>query len=219
MSYTLRERKDVNYNTKLPLPRATRTRKDEKIYPIEIVESKDDDVLIHYVGYDAKYDEWRTKDDVIQPANKAKVDVYRPFNLYHELSYQIKLALDSKRRKEPEVRIEMAFDKLLFDGGLKQQGVYQGYLHGHEVYSIRDYSTLDCLLCEGWWYRCLNRHLNFCYVNEKTVRFYIHKRASVGEYNPEKGEMDELSGGNLLVFKFVRMDGLAKEWSRITGRQ
>ncbi len=82
----------------------------------------------------------------------------------------------------------MAFDKLLFNGGLKQEGVILGNSYGHEVHCIRDFSSLNGLLGECWWYRCLNTHCNFCYINIDTVQFYLDTRRSVGEYNPEKSK-------------------------------
>ena len=222
MSYTLRTRKSVKYYDNSPLPRAIKTKPvDNKIYSIEVIDTKDDKVLIHYVGYDRKYDEWRSKEEIIKPRLEKtlqKEDVYRPFSFYDELGYQIKLALDSKRRKEPDVRIEMPFDRLVFDGGLKQHGNFIGNFHGHEVFSVLQYSCLDSLLGEGWWYRCLNHLLNFCYVNKDSIRFHIHNRISVKHYNPERKEMEEISGGYSFIFKFVRMDGCATEWETITGR-
>ena len=211
-TYDLRARKDVSYTEdKTPLPRAIKV-KNDKLYPIEVVKRMDNRVLINYVGYDEKYDEWRAEEEIVEPAKK-KPDVYHPFSLYNELSYQIKLALDSKRRKEPDVKIEIPFDDVLFNGGLRLQGFSKGFSYGHEVFSIRNFSDVDLSLGVGWWYRCLNKHLNFCYVNKETVRYYLHDRVSVQQYNPDKGEIEGLSGGCSLVFKFVRMDGVAREWT------
>ena len=64
---------------------------------------------------------------------EAKLEVYQPFELHKELAYQIKLALDSRGRREPQVRIDLPFDKLLFDGGLKQLGKWSHNVRGSEV--------------------------------------------------------------------------------------
>ena len=107
-TYDLRKRKDVSYKVK-----------NDKLYPIEVVEREDNRIKIHYTGYDKKFDEWRDMKDIVQPKSTKKSSVYRPFSLYGELSYQVKLALNSSRRKEPEVRIEIPFDEVEFNGGLK----------------------------------------------------------------------------------------------------
>ena len=39
----------------------------DDLYAIEVLEEKDDQVKIHYTGYSSEYDEWRSKDDVVQP--------------------------------------------------------------------------------------------------------------------------------------------------------
>ena len=109
----------------------------------------------------------------------------------------------------------MPFDRVLFDGGLKQAGVFRGLSHGHEVFSISQFNQLDSLLGEGWWYRCLNKHMNFCYVNRETIQFYLHYRSCIPEYDPANGVMKERSGGCVLIFKFVRMDGVAQDWSTV----
>ncbi len=52
MSYTLRKRTPISYEDKLVLPRARRLKEDtKKLYSIEVLDSKDDSFLIHYVGY------------------------------------------------------------------------------------------------------------------------------------------------------------------------
>ena len=48
-SYALRERKKVDYQNKLPLPRARRNKHASRIYPIEFVEEKDEQCLIHSI--------------------------------------------------------------------------------------------------------------------------------------------------------------------------
>ena len=123
-------------------------RKDDTLYPIEVLDRKENCVLIHYVGYDSKHNEWKAKEDMV--STEERKQLYQPFNLYTELGYQVKLALDSNRRHEPDVQIEVPFDQLAFDGGLKQSGVFQSYSHGHEVYTISHFHHLDALLGVGW---------------------------------------------------------------------
>jgi len=47
------------------LPRAVRTTEDrDKLYPVDVLESRGDSVKTYYVEYDDKFDEWRKKDIV-----------------------------------------------------------------------------------------------------------------------------------------------------------
>ena len=51
-------------------------------------------------------------------------DTYTPFHLHSELAYQIKLSLRPSTRADPDVRIEIPFDRFLFIGGLQQVGKF-----------------------------------------------------------------------------------------------
>ena len=112
------------------------------------------------------------------------------------------------------LRIELPFDKLLFDGGLKQHGHLLRKAHGHEIFTIRRYADLEPLLGEGWHIRGLNDSLDFCYVNLHTVQFYLHQRKDIVEYTPEGTKT--IHGGLVLIFRFVRMDGVHRQWESVS---
>ena len=59
------------------------------------------------------------------------------------------------------MRIDVPFDKLLFDGGLKHHGHMLRTFHGHDIYTIHCYSDLEPLLGEGWHMRGINDSINF----------------------------------------------------------
>ena len=48
------------------------------------------------------------------------------------------------------MKIEVPFDKLLFDGDLKQHGHMLHTFHEHDIYTIHHYSDLESQLGEGW---------------------------------------------------------------------
>ena len=55
--------------------------------------------------------------------------------------------------------------------------------------------------------------MDFCYVKRDTVEYYLHRRAPVEEFN-ENGDLIQTHPGcYVLIFKFVRMDGVAPELS------
>ena len=72
-----REPKDyIKDNFKLPRLRRTsgNSRKDNKLYELEVLEEDDGRVKVHYLGYDSQYDEWRDRDDIVslQPRNEGE---------------------------------------------------------------------------------------------------------------------------------------------------
>lgn len=103
-SYNLR--RGVQKNNKelenIKLPRLTRVRAEkDKLYSVTVLKENGDKVKIHYKGYDEEYDEWRNRDE------PAPTELYKQFELHQEVAMQIKLALNSKNRTDPDVCIEV----------------------------------------------------------------------------------------------------------------
>lgn len=122
------------------------------------------------------------------------------------------MALNSSSRSDPDVRIELSFDYFLFCGGLKQAGYLIKLSRGNEIFGIRSYSALNSLLGEYWYVRVLNRQQDFCYAMLDTVQFYMYRRANiVTSYEP----LRQLEGGHVLVFKFVRGDGVQRQYAEL----
>lgn len=111
------------------------------------------------------------------------------------------------------MRLELPFDKILFEGGLKKMGKPLRLSHGHEIYTIKCYGDLKPFLGSRWYIRALNEHLDFCYVNLDTVQFHLHSRQPLEEYS-EHGS-SYIIGGHVLVFRFVRMDGVKADWDKV----
>ena len=70
MAYDLRVRKVKNYKEIVSVEQckaaAKKRPREEKLYELEVVEKDKPNrrVKVHYVGYDAEYDEWRDEKDV-----------------------------------------------------------------------------------------------------------------------------------------------------------
>ncbi len=139
--------------------------------------------------------------------------MYTPYEPHKELAFQIKLALDSGNRRDPKTRIELPFDRVLFTGGLQSCGTVVSTTRGRTVYTITKYGDLVPLLGERWFMRGLNERLNFCYVNLETVRFYTYERKPIVDFTPAGKQI--INGANILVFRFVRMDGVESKWEEI----
>ena len=108
---------------KIPrMPRRTTKKYDsQKLYSVEIVETEDDRVKVHYVGYSSKYDEWKDKSEIKFSQCEDEVadpDIYEPFSLHKELSLKIKRALSCNRTASPNIKISMPFDLLIFNGSV-----------------------------------------------------------------------------------------------------
>ena len=128
---------------------------------------------IHYTGYCSDYDEWRSADDIVQPKVPER---YRPFDHHQQLAYAIKSSLYSGRDRDPSMRLEIPFDKLMFQGGMKMAGKFVKVVEGEEHYTIDHHEDLSPLIGERWFIRGINSHLDFCAVVAKTVTFYLHKK-------------------------------------------
>lgn len=87
-------------------------------------------------------------------------------------------------------------------GGLQQAGKFVKRSRGHDIYTMRKFSSLAPLIGHQWHLRVLNREIDFCYVILRTVQFYLHKREDA--VDPAR----TVDGGCVLVFWFVRGDGV-----------
>ena len=136
------KRVDYRELNKVVLPRATREKKS-RLYSVEIVERNvlAGKVKIHYVGYSSSDDEWRDAADVVDLCEAQPSYLISPsFSLYQELALMIKASLQSSRKESPEVKITMNFDKVQFDGGIRQLEKLKSDERGIKKYTIDCYS-------------------------------------------------------------------------------
>ena len=219
MSYNTRG-KVVDYKelvtVKLPRSRADDRCNDSTLYPVEVIEedSVAGRVKIHYVGYGARYDEWRDNNDIVDTSG----EIPRPllgtnFSLFQELACKIKLALKSSRKASPEAKIELSFDQTMFEE-MKGKGTLKKKHRGKEIYGITKYGDLDNLLGSKWFIRGLNESGDFCYAILNTVAFYFKQRINIVDYKPDGQTIKKClySQGHSLVFTFVRADGVSADF-------
>ena len=160
----------------IKLPKAKKTkeaRNDSQLYDIEVLERdpRTQSVKIHYIGYSARHDEWRPVSDIIDKPMKQDTP-------HAELASRIKSSLTSSRKNSPEVRIEIPFDKGLYDSNasLKAKGKEVKIVRGVMHFSISSYSDLVPILGKNWHVRGINEVGDCCYVILETVRFYLRRR-------------------------------------------
>ena len=125
------------------LPRAKRSDcgSKSKLYAVIVVERQPEHrrVKIHYMEYGFQHDKWQDEEEIIVLEDPSP----RPFSLYMELGDRINQGLNSGRKVSPVVRADMTFDKVQFDGGLKQCVVLVRTLRGTESYRINHYRDLN----------------------------------------------------------------------------
>ena len=209
------KKKTINFRelADIKLPKAERAKRldPDALYDVQILERDvaNGKVKIHFVGYSSSYDEWRSVSELVDKAIGVEEDI--PFSLHEELASRIKASLSSSRKSSPEVKIEMPFDKQLFDKGLRTKAwEVDCTVRGNKLYTISCYDDLDDLLGKNWHIRGLNPA---GYPLLDTIRFYIRRRRPLVEYAPISGPADgtrkvEKKQGFILVFLFVRGDGL-----------
>lgn len=220
----LRARAAINYkepresDITIAAPGRTKTVKSSKtnLFPIEVVDEDSTRYKVHYVGFSSKHDEWQMKSDVVdlehgdsEEAPNHQISQHR-FSLYHELATRIKTALNSSRKESPIIKIDMPFDGIEFNGGLRICGENKRCVRGVQRYTITKYQDLNGLLGANWHYRGINANGDFCYVLLNTVEFYLYRRRCMKEFAPlTNGEVKEVKRdiGDMLVFTFVRGDG------------
>ena len=125
MSYEVHQGHKKDYkelaDTKLPRAKRSTVKQDpDKLYAIEISE-EDNRVKIHFTGYSSKHDEWRNREDIVQPSVTVP-ERYKLLDVHELLAYAIKSSLVSGRDRDPATRLEVPFDRLVFQGGLKLAG-------------------------------------------------------------------------------------------------
>ena len=188
---------------------------DGPLYPISQVKRDGTRVLVHYVGYDSHFDEWREESDLINMLFPCLTT--ECYDLHQDLVLKIKSSLTSKRKSNPVVRVDMPFDMKIFCQGLKCKGTVSKTVKGVTYYKIRSYKELDELLGHNWHYRGINSSGDFCFVMLETVEYHLYRRRPLIQYVPdENGRPIQATTpqGHALVFTFVRGDGVASDFGK-----
>ena len=112
------------------------------------------------------------------------------------------------RKQSPAARIDMPFDIIQFNGGLKAAGVPSKVIHGVQRYKINHFRDLTSLLGSHWHFRGLNKNGDYGYVILETVEYYLHERRPLVEYLPPQSLHENITyksteRGYALSFSFV----------------
>ena len=142
--------------------------------------------------------------------------------MHKVLAYQIKSILGNSSIPAPfVVTIRLAFDFLVYQGGLADSGmVAQGSNSGAGFKAISSYSSLEWLLGQYWQVRIAphwrkGSAIQFSYVQRESVRYRLTHPETIREYHPG-GATVTTNSSSVLVFQFKKMDGHGLEqWATI----
>ena len=79
------------------------------------------------------------------------------------------------------------------------------------MYGLHQYSDI---IGKRWYVRVINEQMDFCYVKLDTVQFYLNSRKPLPDYQPDSS-VQAVDGGCVLVFRFVRGDGVKRQWHTV----
>ena len=81
------------------------------------------------------------------------------------------------------------------------------------VYTVSRYSSLEPFIFGHQWHlRVLNKQMDFCYIIKETVQFCLHRRLDIED---PVDDTRTVRGGYVLIFRFVRGDGVRRDWNDI----
>ena len=206
-------------------------------YRLEIIEEdaeNSDRVKVRYIGYSSKYDEWRTRNEIVelsenetdddddeQPSmvsssrgSSTTVTPAPPYSLVLLVAQTIKDLLISSRRGSPTCSFVMPFDKVVFDS-LAIRGVLAQRRRVHrQIYTIPRLSRFDDLFGD----RGLNVEGDVCYAIPGSVEFYLKQWNGRADYQVQAdGTLLKNIYGQCyqLAFSFIRGDGTSSQWDEI----
>ena len=129
------------------------------------------------------------------------------------LYLEIKRKLQSVRRDDPEVRLEIPIEEDVFDNLLGKLGNIVTR-RGKTVHQIRDNSILTELLGKRWAVRTKNEMGDFEAVQNGTLEYWLHRRLPLNDFVPVSGKFfpSKLEQDPLLVLTFVRDTGNLRQY-------
>ena len=177
-------------------------------FPINVVDEKEEDdipiVLVHYIGWSNKFDEWKPISEILHTPNEFIISSPEATAcFYKHLSISIKENLNIRRSTDSLVEIRSPITKQAYEP-IKLLGVpkSKGYL------GVFNLSVLDNLFGKNWHFRIVNSNRDFAYIVQDTVVFKLIERRPLIDYK-EDGSKQFIHRGFVLVFKFVKDRGNA----------
>ena len=178
-----------------------------KLYPMNILDFKTehDTVydLVHYIGWDKRYDEWRPVNEIVDIPKEFLETTEATSFFYLQLATRIKEALHIQRKTDSSVEVCLPMPRDAFEP-LK----LYGQLNSSGKYSLSKLTDLNELLGQNWHFKIVNANKDFAFIIEGTLSFCMTERPPLVEFNADGGSVIT-HRGFVLVVKFVRARGNA----------
>ena len=178
------------------------------------------------MGFDAKFDEWRSCEEM--STSQCIGSVRRRFCAGHvsledrsslffdRLARKVKHQLFATKKESPEIRIEEVIERDIYDAYLTQVGDFK-WVKGKKVHCVEkaEDEHFCGLLGLKWNERILNRNGDFSYVVRGTIQFWLHQKSPIKEFFSVGKQFveNEIENDLVLVFTFVRGDGVNSEYN------
>ena len=188
----------------------------EKLWDIRIIDRKVENgknlVLVHYIGFERRYDEWQQEDMVLSvPPEVKEKSAYGHFK--HQLLIEIKGRLCVTRGVDSKVDINVPIQSEIFKE-VSKLGIPVG-----QKFRIRSADALTNLLCPRWNLRICNQYGDFAEVVLETLRFWLGCRKPLLEFTPDTPTVgdgtsflrNEVHRGFVFRMTFVRHLGNKKD--------
>ncbi|KAJ8019045.1 hypothetical protein HOLleu_42623 [Holothuria leucospilota] len=118
-------------------------------------------LLVHYQGWDKKYDEWRLDSDILNtPAEAISGDAlsYSAF----QLTSSIKEKLVPLRKQNSEVTISIPVQKDIFTTFIENSSFESESRHGNYIYRFSNATVGEAAFAPNWWFRICNSAHDLC---------------------------------------------------------
>ena len=80
---------------------------------------------------------------------------------------------------------------------------------GRNIYGLHQYSDIEHIIGKRWYVQVLRTS-----VKLDTIQYYLNLRNSLPDYQPGS-TVEIVNGGYILVFRFVRGDGVKRQWNTV----
>ena len=176
---------------------------------------KGDEVLVHYVGWEDKYDERRLKSEVVD-VHEEKSDALEL--LKKDLLVKIKENINISRVLDTEVTLHIPIQMETFNSFVQVISGNAVNLRNKEVFKA-DWASVATFLGPDWFFCIVNVVGDFAYVVESPIQIWIYERRCLEQFsvNPETKHTEKqlLHRGHLVVFRFVKDRGNKFELEKV----
>ena len=188
-----------------------------QFYELEVIDERDSpagpEVLVHYVGWDDHYNEWKPRSEVVDIKHSSDALEL----LKQDLLVQIKENLNTSRVRDTEITVSISVQTETFEHFVTViEAEVAEERRGIKIYrpTVRGVTNF---LGADWHYRIVNKAGDFAYVLEDTLQLWLRERRCLEEFIKvgDSFVKKPVHRGHLLSFRFVKNRGNKHELHQI----